>query len=154
PASRRRGRGRRAGHRTRPVSDRFVLPEVTVLEPTVGRQVADVLVAGGVVVDVVPPSRDAAYLGYRRLDAYRGCFVLPALTDMHAHLPPHNVLGLIDLFTLLFVAHGVTTVRDAGDTDGTSLPESRDALASGRLLGPRLFSAGPFVNKRGTLRYR
>jgi hypothetical protein len=154
PAPRRNGARRRGRHRTRPLSDRFVLPEVTVLEPTAGRQVADVLVAGGRVVDVVRPNAAAACEGYERLDMYRGSFVLPALTDMHSHLPPHNVLALTDLFTLLFLVHGVTTVRDAGDTDGTSLPESRDGLASGRYIGPRLFCAGPFVNKRGTLRYR
>jgi imidazolonepropionase-like amidohydrolase len=154
PAPRRRGRRQRGRHRTQPLSDRFVLPEVTVLEPTVGRQVADVLVADGSVVDVVAPSGDATYEGYERLEAYRRCFVMPALTDMHSHLPPHNVVGLIDLFMLLFLAHGVTTVRDAGDTDGTSLPESRDGLASGRFVGPRLFCAGPFINKRGTERYR
>jgi hypothetical protein len=124
PAQGRREPRRRGHHRTRPVSRSFILPEVTVIEPAVGRQVADVLVAGGNVVDVLRPGA-GAYDGYERLEAYRGCFVMPALTDMHAHLPPHNVLGLIDLFLLLFLAHGVTTVRDAGDADGTSLPESR-----------------------------
>jgi hypothetical protein len=144
----------RGHHRTRPVSRRFVLPGVTVIDPAVGQEVADVLVADGNVVDVVPPSSERRYEGYELLEAYRGCFVMPALVDMHAHLAPHNVLGLIDLFLLLFLSHGITTVRDAGDTDGTSLPESRDGLASGRFIGPRLFCAGPFINKRGTLRYR
>jgi len=141
-APRRRGR-----HRTRPVSRRFVLPAVTVLEPGVGRQVADVLVGDGKVADVVPP-RDGEYEGYERLEIYRGSFVMPALTDMHTHVAPHNALGLVDLWMLLYYAHGITTIRDAGDTDGTSFDESRDGLASGRLIGPRIFAAGPFVNKR------
>jgi hypothetical protein len=145
---------KRGLHHTRPLSTRFVLPGVTVIAPAEGKQVADILVDGGRVVDVLPPGAGGTFEGYQVLETYRGCFVMPALIDMHAHLAPHNVFNLVDLFLLLFLAHGVTTVRDAGDTDGTSLPESRDGLASGRYIGPRLFSAGPFINKRGTLRYR
>jgi hypothetical protein len=143
------GRRKRGRHRTRPVSRRFVLPQVTVVEPTIRREEADVLVADGRIVDVVPPG-GGPYQGYDVLDAYRGCFITPALVDMHAHTPPHNILSLIDLFFLLFLTHGVTTIRDAGDTDGTALPESLDGLATGRFIGPRTFAAGPFIIKGST----
>jgi hypothetical protein len=138
-----RGRGQ---HRSRPVSRRFVLPEVTVVEPTVRREVADVLVADGRIADLLPPG-SGPYQGYDRLDAYRGSFVTAGLIDMHGHLPPDNVLSLIERFLLLYLAHGITTVRDAGDPDGTALPASRDGLASGRLIGPRFYAAGPFITK-------
>jgi hypothetical protein len=143
---------RRGHHRTAPTARRFVLPQVHVIEPAERREVADVLVADGRVVDVVPPG-SGPYEGYDVLAAYRDCFVVPALVDMHVHVPPNNILGLIDLFLLLFMAHGVTTVRDAGDPDGTALPETRDGLATKRFIGPRVFGAGPFVNK-GAARWK
>jgi hypothetical protein len=124
-----------------------VLPGVTVVEPTVRTEAADVVVADGRIADVLPPG-SGPYADYEALADYRGGFVVPALVDMHTHLPPDNILGLIDLFLLLFLAHGVTTIRDAGDMDGTSLPAYLEGMAAGRFLGPRSFAAGPFVNKR------
>jgi cytosine/adenosine deaminase-related metal-dependent hydrolase len=120
-----------------------------VVEPEESRTVADVLVADGRIADVVAPG-SAPTEGWDRLDAYRGCVVTPALVDMHGHLPPDNVLRLTGLFLLLHLAHGVTTVRDAGDTDGTAIPAARRGFAEGRYIGPRLFSAGPFVTKGRT----
>ena len=142
-------RPREGRHRSRPTSRRFVLPRVTIIEPTVRREVADVVVADGRIVDVLAPG-SGPYEGYDLLELYRGCFVLPSLTDMHTHLPPHNVLNLIDLFLLLFLAHGITTIRDAADIDGTSLPEYRDGIDAGRFIGPRSFPAGPFLVKGRT----
>jgi len=54
------------------------------------------------------------------------------------------------MFLLLFLTHGVNTIRDAGDTDGTSLPAYLQGMADGRFIGPRSFAAGPFINKGST----
>ena len=43
-----------------------------------------VLVASGQSLTAYRPSRYAAYLGYPRLEAYRGCFISRALPDMRA----------------------------------------------------------------------
>jgi imidazolonepropionase-like amidohydrolase len=144
--SRRARAATRWRHRTPAASRRFVLPEVTLVEPTVSRTVGDLLVAERRIVDLLPP-RSATPEGYDRLDAYRGAFVTPSLIDMHGHLPPHNALGLAGRFLLLNLAHGVGTVRDAGDIDGTATAPVRDGLAKGRFIGPRLFSSGPFITK-------
>ena len=71
--------------------------------------------------------------------------MLPGLIDMHGHLPPDNVLDLGGLFALLHLAHGVTSVRDAGDVDGTAVAAVRRGMAEGRYDGPRLFCAGMFI---------
>jgi hypothetical protein len=64
---------------------------------------------------------------------------------MHAHLPPRNALRLSGYMTFLYLAHGVTTIRDVGDADGTAVPAAREGIASGAFPGPRIFSCGPFV---------
>lgn len=79
------------------------------------------------------------------LDA-QGRYLVPGLWDMHVHFG-----GGVDLveenqaLLPLYVAHGITTVRDAsGD-----LPEQvlawRSEIASGRLFGPNLLSSGPKI---------
>ncbi|MBV8031584.1 MAG: amidohydrolase family protein [Betaproteobacteria bacterium] len=148
-AARKTGRPARGRHRSRPASTRFVLPHVTVIEPAVRQTTADVVVAEGRVVDVLPPG-SGPYEGYDVLAAYRGCFVLPALTDMHTHLAPHNLFDLIPLWLLTYLTHGITTIRDAGDVDGTSVREYHDGIRGGRFIGPRSFPAGPFIVKGET----
>jgi len=79
-------------------------------------------------------------------DAFSGHTVIPGLADLHVHFPPSSVPGQAELFSLLFLAHGVTAVRDAGDTDGTSSDPVRAGLRSGAFPGPTVVSCGPFVD--------
>jgi hypothetical protein len=72
---------------------------------------------------------------------YAGCYLLPGLVDMHVHIPP----SIRSLCSLLFLSHGVTTVREAGDADGTTL-EARERIRYGVDPGPRLFAAGPVLD--------
>jgi imidazolonepropionase-like amidohydrolase len=80
---------------------------------------------------------------------YAGSYVLPGLIDMHVHFPPPAGLGSTELFSLLFLYHGVTTVRDAGDIDGTSTGPARKGVENGEFPGPRILSCGPFVDGEG-----
>jgi imidazolonepropionase-like amidohydrolase len=67
-----------------------------------------------------------------------GCYLMPALADLHTHL----VYGRNwenDLF--LFLANGVTTVRDMWGN--TAFLQWREAVASGAVVGPRLYVASP-----------
>ena len=44
---------------------------------------------------------------------------------MHVHLPPDNALRLTPSAALLYLQHGVTTIREAGDLDGTAVAAAR-----------------------------
>ncbi len=76
---------------------------------------------------------------------FEGCVATPGLIDGHQHLPPANSLALTPLFCLLYLLHGVTTVLDAGDGDGTSVAAARRLLADGAVPGPRVLACGPFI---------
>jgi hypothetical protein len=78
--------------------------------------------------------------------AYAGRTVLPGLVDMHVHFPPPTGLGQTELFAFLFLYHGVTSVRDAGDVDGTATAPAREGVRAGRFPGPRVFACGYFVD--------
>ena len=64
---------------------------------------------------------------------------------MHVHLPPDNALKLTPSAALLYLQHGVTTIREAGDLDGTAVAAARRLERDGAHPVPRLFSCGPFV---------
>jgi len=115
------------------------LDGVTVIEP--GRSRAEnrrVVVAGGAIESVGAARGDAG--------PWAGMFVTPGLVDMHVHLPPATVAGQTELFAFLFLYHGVTTVRDAGDTDGNATEPARQGIAEGRFPGPRISACGMFVD--------
>jgi hypothetical protein len=71
----------------------------------------------------------------------RGKSVLPGLIDNHVHYR--------DLLGELFIAHGVTSVRDLGNATDWILIQ-RDAIAAGRIRGPRIFCAGGGIYARAT----
>ena len=116
-----------------------VLADVVVVEP--GRSRAEhqtIRVSDGRIVAIEPA-------GAGSTDEFAGSYVLPGLVDMHVHHPPDTLLGDVELFGLLFLAHGVTTVRDTGNFDGAVLA-SRRRVRRGESVGPRTFACGPILD--------
>lgn len=73
-----------------------------------------------------------------------GRFVMPGLWDNHVHFGGGE--ALIDenrRLLPLYIAHGVTAVRDAAGDLSPSVLEWRGAVASGALQGPAIFTSGP-----------
>jgi imidazolonepropionase-like amidohydrolase len=76
----------------------------------------------------------------------RGKYLIPGLWDMHVH----EIFGEWvprdeDISPLLFVANGVTGVRDMGG-DLEPLKKWRSDIASGTMIGPRMIIAGPMLD--------
>jgi hypothetical protein len=73
-----------------------------------------------------------------------GQFLIPGLWDMHVHtLRPER----IGIFFPLFIANGVTGVRDTHTPAPLEqVQEWRKQIAEGKLLGPRFVAAGPLVD--------
>lgn len=115
------------------------LDGVTVIEPGRGRAERRRVVVEGDRIASVEAARDDG-------GPWSGLFVTPGLTDMHVHFPPAALAGQSELFAFLFLYHGVTAVRDAGDVDGTASDPVRRGVAEGRFPGPRAFVCGPFVD--------
>jgi imidazolonepropionase-like amidohydrolase len=74
-----------------------------------------------------------------RIDG-RGRYLMPGLADMHIHL-----FNSRDL--LLYVAHGVTTVRNLGGYGASdSILEIRRQVAAGERLGPTIYTSGNWLD--------
>src|SRR5579872_5866555 len=73
-----------------------------------------------------------------------GKWLLPGLVDMHAHTTgEHNALK--EKLHHLYLAYGVTTVRDTGG-NLTLLRLLRDRIEGDAHVGPRVFFAGPLLD--------
>ena len=116
----------------------FAITEVNIVDVTNGQitPARTVVITGDSVSDITgaaPPSGAQVFDG-------RGKFLIPGLWDMHAHM---EIAG--ESWLQLYVANGVTGIRDMGSSLDVILP-MREATASGRVLGPRIVAAGPILD--------
>lgn len=87
----------------------------------------------------------AAWSAAKVVDA-GGRYLIPGLWDMHVHFGGGE--ALIDenkALLPLYVAHGITTVRDASGDLPYQVLDWRGEIASGELFGPTLLSSGPKI---------
>ena len=132
----------------------LAITDVNIVDVDTGRILpGQTIVIGGDRIAAAGPS-NATHppRGARTIDG-RGEFLIPGLWDMHVHIADAAYLGL-------FVANGVTGVRDMGGgisqaTDGCEsmrpekLGEWRAQIAAGRRVGPRIRYSGPAVSGTG-----
>ncbi|TMB81001.1 MAG: hypothetical protein E6J52_00120 [Chloroflexi bacterium] len=111
----------------------------TLVDVRTGKTTASttVLTDGERIAEVGPADRVRAPAGAKEVDA-RGGWLIPGLTDMHAHVRSPGLLPV-------YLAFGVTTVRDPGGSLTRSVLLRRD-VAEGRRIGPRMFIAGPILD--------
>lgn len=123
-----------------PSQKRLVFFNVTVVNPGLDRRGGRTLtVQDGQIATITanPYTISASEAGTR----FAGFYVLPGLIDMHIHQAPPDA----ELYGLLFLAHGVTTVRSTGDFSGTIL-KKRQQIQDGAYPGPRIFACGPILD--------
>ena len=127
-------------------AENLVIRHAIVIDVAAGRTVPGqaVAVRGDTIVAVGPDLAVARrYPRFRQVEA-RGKYVMPGLWDMHVHFGGGPELISENKALLpLYVANGVTAVRDAAADLSPSVLEWRSAVAEGRLLGPTIFTSGP-----------
>ena len=102
-----------------------------------------ILISGDSIKKVVNSKDVEKYEAKKEINA-EGKFVMPGLWDMHVHFRGGDSLVQENKNLLpVFLAYGVTTVRDAGGDISPQLLEWRKAVANGELIGPRIFTPGP-----------
>lgn len=130
-----------------PASPRVIAIVGARVIPMTGEQVLDdatVLVADGVIQAVGTADTLKIPKGARVIGA-QGKFLLPGLSEMHAHVPsgPTPAYARDDVL-FLWAANGVTVAR--GMLGAPEHLQLRADLAAQRVLGPRLITAGPSFN--------
>lgn len=124
----------------------IILRQATIVDVANGRlRPGQAVAISGDTIRAVGPDRAIArrFPRSRAVDA-RGKFVMPGLWDMHVHFGGGTDLIVENKALLpLYVANGVTAVRDAAADLSPSVLEWRSAVALGKLTGPTIFTSGP-----------
>src|SRR5215831_7934322 len=118
----------------------LVLRGGTLVDVATGEESPDsTIVMRGERIEQVGSGNTAAPEGAQIIDA-KGKWIIPGLIDSHAHAenPDETPFSL-------YLANGVTTIRNPGGNI-TVLRMTRDRLARGELIGPRLFFSGPLLD--------
>jgi imidazolonepropionase-like amidohydrolase len=136
----------------------FLATTVTIALASVAPQAQPLVITGVNVVDVIDGqilsnstvtisgdailtvAQNAAPPENSRIVNGQGKFLIPGLWDMHAHIGATGETSL-----QLNVANGVTGIRDMG-SDLDLILRLREATSTGRVLGPRIFAAGPILD--------
>src|SRR5207302_5817942 len=116
----------------------LTIANVTVIDVRGGRAVPGMTVTidGGRITSVAPNTGAPVAKG-ERIDG-TGKFLIPGLWDMHVHLIFGDWFpGGREISLPLFIANGVTGVRDMG-SDLQPVLAWRAAIDAGTLLGPRI----------------
>jgi len=129
--------------RHRPSSKIVVLAHVTVVDLRSGQlHQNQTIVIEGERIAVIGRSGAVVVPRGARVISAAGKYVIPGLWDAHVHL---SYLGACAL--PVFVANGVTSVRDCGArTEDTAI--WRKKIAEGELIGPRIKTSGPNLESR------
>lgn len=102
-----------------------------------------IAITDGTISFVDKSSNLKSYYASEIIDA-KGKFIMPGLWDNHVHF--RGGKELIDQnkdFLSLFLAFGVTTVRDAGGDITPSVQNWMSQIEKGEIDGPTIFTSGP-----------
>ena len=125
----------------------LVVADVTVVDVGTGKlQPEQTVILEGSRISSIRPSKSAKYPPNADNVNGRGRYLIPGLWDMHVHL----VFGdwfpdAKDISLPLFIANGVTSVRDMG-SELDVVQNWRRQIAAGRWIGPRILTSGPMLD--------
>ncbi|HLN00047.1 MAG TPA: amidohydrolase family protein [Bryobacteraceae bacterium] len=135
----------------------IVITHVTVINPGTSQVQANrtVVVTGDHITSVADAAEVQLPKNAHVIDA-TGQYLIPGLWDMHVHTAFGDWFpGGRDIILPLFIANGVTGVRDMGG-DVPVLMAWRKEIASGHIVGPRMVISGPMLDgylPEGKLRF-
>ncbi|HJZ69858.1 MAG TPA: amidohydrolase family protein [Blastocatellia bacterium] len=118
----------------------LVFTHVTVIDATGAQAKADmsVVIIGDRIAEIGPTKKLRAPKNAQVIDA-SGKFLIPGLWDMHVHAFDKG------LFSPLFIANGITGVRDMF-SPLPAINQWRKEIKDGTIIGPHIVAAGPIVD--------
>jgi imidazolonepropionase-like amidohydrolase len=140
-----------------PVAGPIVITHVTVINPGASsvHNNQTVVIVGDHIRSVSASDKAQLPKGARLIDG-AGKYLIPGLWDMHVHSAFGDWFpGGRDVILPLYIANGVTGVRDMGG-DVPVLKAWRKQIAAGEIVGPRMVFSGPMLDgylPDGTLRF-
>lgn len=136
--------GRAPSSASSSVPPALAIVNVTVVDVAGGasRPGQTVVISGNRITRVGPAAGAQVPRGARLVDG-TGRFLVPGMWDMHSHITMFGRTGLD-----LYLAHGVTGIRDMGGERFAVVKALRDSVAAGQIAGPRMRIASPIVENQ------
>ncbi len=106
----------------------------------------DIFISQGRIKKISNSNDKTSFEAEQTLDANEK-YILPGFWDNHVHFRGGD--SLIDAnknFLKLYIANGITTVRDAGGDLTTSVMQWKKAIENKKLIGPTIFTSGPKID--------
>lgn len=125
----------------------LVIKNTNVIDIITGEIVPqDILISEGRIIKVAADFSEDQYIAKTEIDG-TGKFALPGFWDNHVHFRGGDSLIAANKNLLkLFIANGITTVRDAGGDLTPQVMEWKKAIKNEELLGPTIFTSGPKID--------
>ena len=125
-------------------ADTLLIKNITLIDPVDGEIPAqDLLIEGDTIVQIAPTeSLEAAAEVTKTIDGGNK-YLIPALWDSHVHVTANPEIGFAAL--PLFVANGITRIRDTGGL----LEKLSEFTAAAELMGigaPDIYFSGPLID--------
>lgn len=123
----------------------LLIKSATIIDIKTGKLIPKqgIAIKDGLITAVFPDSQLSKYTATKTLDA-TGKYVMPGLWDNHMHFGGGQELIEENKNLLpLYLAHGITTIRDAAADISPSVLQWREEIAQGKLQGPTILTSGP-----------
>jgi len=123
----------------------LIIADVNVIDVKTGKVKPDqyIIVRTDTIIGVFNQNKAADFEASKTVNA-KGKFAIPGLWDMHVHFGGgeeivHENKNLLPLY----LAYGITTVRDCSADISNSVLKWREEIKKGQLMGPTIFTSGP-----------
>jgi len=128
-------------------ADLLVLTNVTIVDVRTGKLQPDqTVILERNRIYSIGPSKSAKYPRNADMVNCKGGYLIPGLWDMHVHLALGDWFPDARNISLpLFVANGVSSVRDMG-SDLDVVQDWRNEIEAGQMTGPRIMTSGPMLD--------
>lgn len=125
-----------------PAVHEVVLRHATVIDVETGAlDPGRTIAIDDTIISFIGLDEEQQHRGRTEVDA-TGLYVIPGLWDMHVHIEGADLVEDNRLLFPVYLAYGVTTVRDMASDLGEQVLAWRDEINQGRVLGPRIYTAG------------
>ncbi|SHE68687.1 Amidohydrolase family protein [Microbulbifer donghaiensis] len=99
------------------------------------------LIEGNRIAAILPAAQQAEVAAKEVVDL-GGNYLIPGLWDMHVHFEGRDLIEDNALLFPVYLAYGITAVRDAASDLAPEVLNWRTEVAERKRLGPRIFTAG------------
>ena len=123
----------------------LIIADVNVIDVKTGKVKPGqyIITRNDTIIGVFSQNKASTFSASKTVNA-KGKFAIPGLWDMHVHFGGgQEIVHENKNLLALYLAYGITTVRDCSADISNSVLQWREEIKKGQLMGPTIFTSGP-----------